>query len=68
MTKWLTLALATRSGQRLLRFLHDRRFERLGDATERKADVRLVAATNRALEDEVKAGHAFARTCSFAST
>ena len=41
---------------RLLRFLHDRRFERLGDATERKADVRLVAATNRALEDEVKAG------------
>lgn len=41
---------------RLLRFLHDRRFERLGDPTERKADVRLVAATNRSLEDEVKAG------------
>ncbi len=41
---------------RLLRFLHDRRFERLGEATERKADVRLIAATNRALEDEVKAG------------
>lgn len=41
---------------RLLRFLHDRRFERLGDATERKADVRLIAATNRTLEDEVSAG------------
>jgi NtrC-family two-component system response regulator AlgB len=41
---------------RLLRFLHDRRFERLGDPTERKADVRLIAATNRLLEDEVKAG------------
>lgn len=41
---------------RLLRFLHDRRFERLGDNTERKADVRLIAATNRSLEDDVKAG------------
>jgi NtrC-family two-component system response regulator AlgB len=41
---------------RLLRFLHDRRYERLGDPTERKADVRLIAATNRPLEDEVKAG------------
>jgi NtrC-family two-component system response regulator AlgB len=41
---------------RLLRFLHDRTYERLGDAKERKADVRLVAATNRSLEDEVKAG------------
>src|SRR5579875_304311 len=41
---------------RLLRFLHDRRFERLGDPAERKADVRLIAATNKKLEDEVKAG------------
>jgi len=41
---------------RLLRFLHDRRFERLGEPTERKADVRLIAATNKALEEEVKAG------------
>ncbi len=41
---------------RLLRFLNDRRFERLGEATERKADVRLITATNRLLEDEVKAG------------
>ena len=41
---------------RLLRFLHDRSYERLGEAKERKADVRLIAATNRSLEDEVKVG------------
>jgi NtrC-family two-component system response regulator AlgB len=41
---------------RMLRFLQDRRFERLGDATERKADVRVIAATNRIVEDEVKSG------------
>jgi two-component system, NtrC family, response regulator AlgB len=40
---------------RLLRFLHDRRYERLGESVERKADVRLIAASNRSLEDEVKA-------------
>jgi two-component system, NtrC family, response regulator AlgB len=39
---------------RLLRFLHDRRYERLGESVERKADVRLIAASNRSLEDEVK--------------
>jgi NtrC-family two-component system response regulator AlgB len=41
---------------RLLRFLHDRTYERLGEVKERKADVRLITATNRPLEDEVKAG------------
>jgi two-component system, NtrC family, response regulator AlgB len=41
---------------RLLRFLQDHRFERLGEANERKADVRVIAATNRVLEEEVKAG------------
>jgi NtrC-family two-component system response regulator AlgB len=41
---------------RLLRFLHDRTYDRLGEAKERKADVRLIAATNRALEEEVAAG------------
>jgi len=39
---------------RLLRFLHDRTYERLGEATDRKADVRIIAATNRSLEEEVK--------------
>jgi NtrC-family two-component system response regulator AlgB len=41
---------------RLLRFLNDRTYERLGEAKERKADVRLIAATNRPFEDEVRAG------------
>lgn len=41
---------------RLLRFLHDRCYERLGETAERKADVRIIAATNRTLEEEVKAG------------
>jgi NtrC-family two-component system response regulator AlgB len=41
---------------RLLRFLNDRTYERLGEAKERKADVRLLAATNRPLESEVQAG------------
>ena len=41
---------------RLLRFLNDRTYERLGEARERQADVRLIAATNRELEAEVRAG------------
>jgi two-component system, NtrC family, response regulator AlgB len=41
---------------RLLRFLNDRTYERLGEARERQADVRLIAATNRTLEDDVRVG------------
>jgi two-component system, NtrC family, response regulator AlgB len=41
---------------RLLRFLNDRTYERLGEARERQADVRILAATNRGLEDEVRSG------------
>jgi NtrC-family two-component system response regulator AlgB len=41
---------------RLLRFVNDRTYERLGEARERKADVRLLAATNRDLEESVRAG------------
>jgi NtrC-family two-component system response regulator AlgB len=41
---------------RLLRFLNDRTYERLGEAKERRADVRIITATNRPLEEEVKAG------------
>ncbi|MTJ83375.1 MAG: sigma-54-dependent Fis family transcriptional regulator [Telmatospirillum sp.] len=42
---------------KLLRFLENRAFRPVGGAAERTADVRIVAATNRNLEDEVKAGH-----------
>ncbi|HEY6362652.1 MAG TPA: sigma-54 dependent transcriptional regulator [Vicinamibacterales bacterium] len=40
---------------RLLRFLNDRTYQRLGEARERQADVRLIAATNRDLESEARA-------------
>lgn len=41
---------------RLLRFLNDRSYERLGDPQERHADVRVIAATNRPLERMVAEG------------
>jgi NtrC-family two-component system response regulator AlgB len=41
---------------KLLRFIQDREYEHVGDAVPRKADVRLIAATNAKLEDAVKAG------------
>lgn len=42
---------------RLLRVLQEREFERVGGLKTLKADIRLVAATNRDLEREVKAGN-----------
>ena len=41
---------------KLLRALEQKRITRLGDVREREVDLRIVAATNRPLEDEVKAG------------
>lgn len=41
---------------KLLRFLGERTFERVGSNKTQTADVRLIAATNRNLENEVKAG------------
>src|SRR5262245_48448969 len=41
---------------KLLRFLGERTFERVGSNKTLTADVRLIAATNRQLEDLVKAG------------
>jgi DNA-binding NtrC family response regulator len=41
---------------KLLRFLENRRYMRVGGATKIEADVRLMFATARSLEQEVKAG------------
>jgi NtrC-family two-component system response regulator AlgB len=41
---------------KLLRFIQDKDFERLGDSVSRKADVRILAATNADLEQRVAEG------------
>jgi NtrC-family two-component system response regulator AlgB len=41
---------------KLLRLLQERQYERVGENTTRTASVRVIAATNRNLEDSVRAG------------
>ncbi len=41
---------------KLLRALQEHVVQRVGDATTEPVDIRVVAATNRVLEDEIKAG------------
>ncbi|MFN3579493.1 MAG: sigma-54-dependent response regulator transcription factor AlgB [Pseudomonas sp.] len=41
---------------KLLRFIQDKEFERVGDPVTRQADVRILAATNRNLVDMVQEG------------
>ena len=42
---------------KLLRFLEEKSFKRVGGAADIRVDVRVVAATNRNLEDQVIRGH-----------
>jgi transcriptional regulator with GAF, ATPase, and Fis domain len=41
---------------KLLRVLQDGQFERIGEDRTRRVDVRLIAATNRHLQEEIEAG------------
>ncbi|MCC7415531.1 MAG: sigma-54-dependent Fis family transcriptional regulator [Acidobacteria bacterium] len=41
---------------KLLRFLEEKTFKRVGGSQDIRVDVRVIAATNRRLEDEVKQG------------
>lgn len=41
----------------LLRFLQEGTFERLGESITRTSDVRIIAATNKNLQDEIKKGN-----------
>ena len=41
---------------KLLRFLQEREFQRLGNNTNIRVDVRVISATNRDLEDQVQEG------------
>lgn len=42
---------------KLLRFLQEKEYRRLGSSKARQADVRMIAASNAVLEDAVKEGH-----------
>ena len=50
---------------KLLRFLEDKTFKRIGGLADIRVDLRVIAATNRDLEAEVRAGR-FRETCSTA--
>lgn len=50
-------SLAPRAQVVLLRFLQDLRYRPLGAETSRKADIRVVTASNRSLSELVSSGH-----------
>ncbi len=48
--------LSPRAQAKILRVIQEGEFRRIGESTVRRADVRIIAATNRNLRDEVAAG------------
>lgn len=49
--------MALASQAKLLRFLQNREFQKVGENVTRTSDVRIVAATNRNLEQEIERGN-----------
>lgn len=50
-------ALSSKAQVTLLRFLQDQQYRPLGGRYEERADVRIIAASNRSLDELVAAGH-----------
>jgi len=49
--------MSLKTQAKVLRILQEQKFERVGGARTVEVDVRLVAATNKVLDDEIKAGN-----------
>jgi len=49
--------MSLKTQARVLRILHERKFERVGGTRTIEVDVRVVAATSKILEDEIRTGH-----------
>lgn len=49
--------MSLRTQAKLLRVLQERKFERVGGSRTIEVDVRIVAATNKLLEEEIRQGH-----------
>ena len=49
--------MSLKTQAKVLRILQERKFERVGGTRTVEVDVRVVAATNKVLEDEIKAGN-----------
>jgi transcriptional regulator with GAF, ATPase, and Fis domain len=52
---------------KILRLLQEQKFERVGGNQTITTDVRIIAATNRDLDELVREEKFFAKTCSIAS-
>ena len=49
--------MSTKTQAKILRILEEKSFERVGGTLRRSVDVRVVAATNKNLEEEIKKGN-----------
>ena len=49
--------MSLKTQAKVLRILQERKFERVGGTRTIEVDVRVIAATNKVLEEEIRAGH-----------